>query len=664
MEKTKKIKQALLVFMAAVMIFTSLSCAFTASAAAAKKISKCTISVSKTVAYTGKALKPKVTVKYGKTTLKSGKHYTVSYSNNKNMGTAKVTVKAKKGGGYTGSKSVNFSIVPGKVKNLKATTTTSSVTLSWSKVTGATKYTVYSYNASKKKYSKVTDVKTNKATIKKRNAGQTYSYAVKAYAVKGKKTYAGSYSSVLNCSTLPAKVSSLKLSSVGATSMKASWAKVKNATGYVVYSYNSSTKKYTKLKTVKTNSVTLTSLKSATYYRIAVRAYRLVSGKYYYGAYSSLASATTLPAQVTGLKYSATTSSVTLTWNAVSGANGYVLYSYNPSNKKYTSVQTLSTNKATVSSLKMGVTNRYAVRAFKKVSNKNYYGAYSSVITTVTLPAKVSGVKAVASDYAATVSWTAAAGAAGYNVYTYDAASKKYTKVASSTGTSAVVYNLAVGKQYSFCVEAYNSAKKPGAKSALVNATTKKYDYFTKYYNIFKSGTFSVTFTSTDPEFGNISTTFKTKNKNVAMLINSPDMEIDGEQMDMRMIYDSKKNAGYAIVANAFYVKLEKNELEGMNAELLSKMFAPDAASPMKVTEGTAKLGGKTHSTASYKTTAGADYKYFFLNGELVRVEETSKKGEVISMTITNVSGKVEDEEVSLPKGFPLGYIPIADITK
>lgn len=45
--------------------------------------------------YTGKALKPAVTVKVGKTKLKKGKDYTVSYTNNKNLGTAFVTVKLK-----------------------------------------------------------------------------------------------------------------------------------------------------------------------------------------------------------------------------------------------------------------------------------------------------------------------------------------------------------------------------------------------------------------------------------------------------------------------------------------------------------------------------------------------------------------------------------------
>ncbi len=70
-------------------------------------LSKAKISVSSQY-YTGKALKPSVTVTYGSTAYKLNTHYTVTYKNNTNVGTATVTVKGK--GGLSGSKSVTFSI--------------------------------------------------------------------------------------------------------------------------------------------------------------------------------------------------------------------------------------------------------------------------------------------------------------------------------------------------------------------------------------------------------------------------------------------------------------------------------------------------------------------------------------------------------------------------
>ena len=75
----------------------------------AKNISSTTITLSPTTyVYDGKAKTPTVTVKDGSTTLTKDTHYTVSYSNNTNVGTATVTITGK--GNYTGSVNKNFTI--------------------------------------------------------------------------------------------------------------------------------------------------------------------------------------------------------------------------------------------------------------------------------------------------------------------------------------------------------------------------------------------------------------------------------------------------------------------------------------------------------------------------------------------------------------------------
>lgn len=63
----------------------------------------------KSYKYTGKAIKPTVTVKMGDTKLKKGTHYTVTYSNNKKKGTAKITITGK--GKYYGTRTKTFKIV-------------------------------------------------------------------------------------------------------------------------------------------------------------------------------------------------------------------------------------------------------------------------------------------------------------------------------------------------------------------------------------------------------------------------------------------------------------------------------------------------------------------------------------------------------------------------
>ncbi|MBO6140955.1 MAG: hypothetical protein J6O40_04090 [Ruminococcus sp.] len=81
-----------------------------------KDVSKASVSnVKASYSYTGKAIKPNPTVKYGNTTLKKGTDYTVSYSANTKKGTAKLTIKGK--GKYGGSKAVTYKIAAAKMSN-------------------------------------------------------------------------------------------------------------------------------------------------------------------------------------------------------------------------------------------------------------------------------------------------------------------------------------------------------------------------------------------------------------------------------------------------------------------------------------------------------------------------------------------------------------------
>lgn len=71
-------------------------------------LENCSVSEIPTQLYTGRALKPVVTVKWGSEVLKANRDYTVRYQNNKEQGTASVTVTGK--GKYTGNITKNFLI--------------------------------------------------------------------------------------------------------------------------------------------------------------------------------------------------------------------------------------------------------------------------------------------------------------------------------------------------------------------------------------------------------------------------------------------------------------------------------------------------------------------------------------------------------------------------
>lgn len=76
-------------------------------------LSECSVSEIPMQYYTGGQIKPTVTVKWGSEVLKANQDYKVTYQNNKEQGTAAVTVTAVKGSGkkYTGSITRNFSIM-------------------------------------------------------------------------------------------------------------------------------------------------------------------------------------------------------------------------------------------------------------------------------------------------------------------------------------------------------------------------------------------------------------------------------------------------------------------------------------------------------------------------------------------------------------------------
>lgn len=144
--------------------------------------------------YTGKALKPSITIKDGNKKLVSGTDYTVTYKNNTKPGKATVTITGK--GNYTGTKTVTFNIVPKKVR-VSAKTSDTDAVLSWKKSTGAAGYEIY-YSTDGGKFRKLTTVKGTKYSAEMTAAG-TYKFKVRPYVrINGKKVY-GKWSNTVSC---------------------------------------------------------------------------------------------------------------------------------------------------------------------------------------------------------------------------------------------------------------------------------------------------------------------------------------------------------------------------------------------------------------------------------------------------------------------------------
>lgn len=182
---------------------------------------------------------------------------------------------------------------PARPTLLTPVVTTSTVTLKWKKVSGATGYTVYKYNSNTKKYSKAGTTKNLSFKVSKLSSGTTYYYAVRSYKIIKGKTYYSDYSTRLRTSTLPATPKGLKSSAVStsgtSSSVTMAWRKVSGATGYKLQ--YSTVKAFTSsVKTISTTSVSrkITSLKAGTTYYFRVYTYRTVSNKTYTSPVSSV----------------------------------------------------------------------------------------------------------------------------------------------------------------------------------------------------------------------------------------------------------------------------------------------------------------------------------------------------------------------------------------
>lgn len=138
-----------------------------------------------------------VYVKLNGRTLKEGSDYTCSwpsYDERGNVGTKTVTLTAVTGNkyGYTGSKRASYDVVPNAPTQICTTKniSSSSIQITWTKVSGASGYVIYRSKGTSKNYKKIAVIqkgKTNTYTDRKLKKGSRYNYQVAAFQkVQGK----------------------------------------------------------------------------------------------------------------------------------------------------------------------------------------------------------------------------------------------------------------------------------------------------------------------------------------------------------------------------------------------------------------------------------------------------------------------------------------------
>lgn len=185
--------------------------------------------------------------------------------------------------GLTGAGEVYAASLSKPSVTLKNATPTS-IKVSWKKVSGASKYTVYRSTKKGSGYKSIKTTTSTSYTNSKLTCGKTYYYKVKA--ISGKKS---ATSSVVSKKAVPGTVSGFKVSYTCST-LKPYWSKQSGVSGYQVYYRTSSSDSYKKLATTSSTSYTQKKLKLGTTRYYKVRAYKKVGKTTYYGAFTSAVS--------------------------------------------------------------------------------------------------------------------------------------------------------------------------------------------------------------------------------------------------------------------------------------------------------------------------------------------------------------------------------------
>ena len=150
------------------------------------------------------------------------------------------------------------------------------------------------------------------------------------------------------------------------------------------------------------------------------------------------------------------TNTVDLSWSPVSGADGYTVQILK--NGKWVSVGNFVGTSARISGLLPGSVNYVRIAAYASSNGKTYIGNYNTAVKIETTVGAINPrISAYANNFI-TLTWDKQTAANGYEVFKYNALSKKYVlykNITNPNTNTCKVTGLASNNKYSFKVRAY-----------------------------------------------------------------------------------------------------------------------------------------------------------------------------------------------------------------
>ncbi|HXH32755.1 MAG TPA: fibronectin type III domain-containing protein, partial [Bacteriovoracaceae bacterium] len=323
--------------------------------------------------------------------------------------------------------------------------TVNQINLTWTAATGATNYRVFRSTTSNT-YDFTTPYATGVPGTSYTDAGSitngtTYFYVMRSF--NGAESATSSEVSIkpINSFTITAVPQS-------SSSLQVTWSAVSGADSYDL-SYGTTTGSYTTTTAAVTSPQTISGLAPGSTYFIIVTAKNIVGSSN--SRNSAEVGATTAFGAPSGLAASATPTQINLTWNAVSGVTSYKVFRRVGAAALTEIANSIGTASYSDTTAVNGTTYDYTVRAFNGTDSLDSNIATRQSVGNFTLSSAIT-----ASASSVNLSWTAATGAASYDIY-YGTATGSYGAPINELGTTKLLTGLVAGTTYFVRITAKNA---------------------------------------------------------------------------------------------------------------------------------------------------------------------------------------------------------------
>ena len=335
--------------------------------------------------------------------------------------------------------------------NLKAEKiTATSIKVSWSSVSGATKYEVYRSTKYDTGYVKVGETTGTSYTSKGLIIGNTYYYKIKAIA---SDTAANStYSSISSCTLSQSNntVTNLKVEKSTSTSIKASWSSVSGATKYEVYRSTKYDTGYVKVGETTNTSYTSNNLTPGKTYYYKIK----VAGGNTYSKIVNCPLPLSKPSYL-GIE-KPTPNSIKVSWRKVGNTIKYEIYRSTKYDTGYVKIGETTSTSYTSNNLAQGKTYYYKIKAIgSSVAASSEYSSIVKATLPLNEPINIRIENLVSGSIK--VSWSPVADAEKYEVYRSTTQNGQYSKVGETTNTYYTSKGLTIEKRYYYKVKAIAS---------------------------------------------------------------------------------------------------------------------------------------------------------------------------------------------------------------